>query len=165
MTAFRSTTHPLFRGPRLLGLLRRVAVRWMVLTLLLLTQVPLLAAVMLAMGNAESDHEFRACYDQGRIEVTLHHAAQAGRAHRHTGLESVLMDDGGEGHPDHVISFGSSSPVETSPVEDAPVPTVSLVPVVTASPDSLVTLDAPASVRVFALSPPCDSRRGVVMRL
>lgn len=151
-------------------MLRRGLVKWVVLALLLLTQVPMLAAVMLATVNPGSDHEFRASYDQGRIEVTLHHAEEAGRGHRHTGLESVLMDDdAGDGHPDHAISFGSSSPAKTDATETIPASAVGFVPTLVIALDSLAIPDACRSAlacgHVHAPPPPGHSRRGVVMRL
>lgn len=172
MSASRSTSRPLSRGSGPLGVLRRRAARRAVLAVLLLTQLPLVAALMLAALNPGSDHELQARYDRGRIEVVLHHVAKPQAGHRHTGLESVLVNgesgEPGGGHPDHVLAFGSSAPQEKadggvlpegSPVADA----VAASPIRVPRP-AVRHAACPVPCRV-APSPPGGWRRGVVMRL
>lgn len=80
--------------------------------LLVTTQLPVAAAVLLVFLNPGTEHQMLVSADGGRTKVTLHHTTAPEGVHHHTGWESMLLCGTDGGHPDHEFAFGCGETAE-----------------------------------------------------
>lgn len=91
------------------------------LSLLVLSQLPLLAAFVLAFPGSTSEHEVTSSLDHGVVHLTLHHQNAPSCAHRHHGCERLFLGASEGEHQDHEISAGSGQ-VSVKPTEGVDLP-------------------------------------------
>lgn len=138
------------------------------LTALVFSQIPLAAAFVLALPNADSEHEVVTAFDGGAVHLSLRHASVPDRPHRHHGCERLLFGESGSEHPDHEFLAGSSEEIsepESGPEEGlegsgAVSPTTAVCPGIECRAGFAVIaggLSVPPTM-------PALWRRGVVMR-